>query len=220
MSRFHEVSALIRKDLRIELRQRSAINGVILYLVSTLFICYLSFSANADPQSLISLFWVVILFAATNAVSKSFVQENSYRQATYNLLASQASLILAKLLYNALLMLLISSLCFFLFAFLLGNPVQNMAAFIPVLGLGSIGFSSLMTFVSAIASRTGNHFAMTAVLGFPIALPLIVLCVSLTTACMGTELPAGFWSKIAVLLLLDGIIAALAYILFPFLWRE
>lgn len=220
MASYREVYALLRKDLKTELRHRSSINGVLLYLASTLFICYLSFSGNAGLQSMIPLFWIIILFAATNAVSKSFIQESRQRQETYNILASQSSLILAKLIYNTLLMILLGSLSFLLFALLFNNLSGNPGAFIPVLLLGSAGFACLMTFISSIAARTGNHFALTAVLGFPVALPLVVLCISLTTACTEPSLPVGFWSKLSILLLLDLIIAALAYILFPFLWRE
>ncbi len=217
--RLSEVNAFIAKDFRLELRNRAAINGVVLYLVSTLFLCYLAFSAEVDQHTLAALFWVIVLFAATNAVSRSFIQESQSRQSFYNTLASQHSLILAKIIYNNVLMIILGGISYLIFSFLLGNFVQHSAAFILVLAAGCIGFASLLTFVSAIAGRLGNHFAMTAILGFPIALPLVVLCVDLTKYCAMIILPFDFWMKILVLLILDAIVASLAYILFPYLWR-
>jgi heme exporter protein B len=217
--RFSEVSAFIAKDVRLELRQRAALNGVLLYLISTLFLCYLAFTAHADARSLSALFWVIILFAATNAVSRSFTQEGPARQSFYNTLASQAALIVSKIIYNVVLMLMLGGLSYLIFSFLLGNFVVHTLAFLVVLAGGCIGFACLLTFVSAIAGRTGNHFALTAVLGFPIALPLVILCVNLTEYCALTTFPTDFWMKVVILFLLDAITATLAYILFPFLWR-
>lgn len=217
--RFREVSAFIAKDVRLELRHRAALNGVVLYLVSTLFLCYLAFTTHAETRSLSALFWVIILFAATNAVSRSFTQEGSARQSYYNTLASQAALIVSKIIYNVVLMLLLGGLSYLIFSFLLGNFVVQTFTFLLVLAGGCIGFACLLTFVSAIAGRTGNHFAMTAVLGFPIALPLVILCVNLTEYCALAVLPTDFWMKLAILFLLDIVTATLAYILFPFLWR-
>ena len=74
----NQVYYLIKKELTIEWRNRYAVNGILLYLISTIFICYLSFNVRADqldPVTWNVLFWIIILFAAVNAVAKSFIQE-------------------------------------------------------------------------------------------------------------------------------------------------
>jgi heme exporter protein B len=217
---FREINTLILKDLRLEFRQRSALNSILLYIVSTLFICYLAFSSVPNQEVWKALFWVIMLFACTNAVSKSFSQENKSRNAYYNSLVSQNAIIAAKLIYNALLTVVLALLFFLLFAFWMGNPIKFHLAFMITLVLGAIGFSSLMTFVSAISSRTGNQFALTAILGFPLSVPLIIICIDLTQSCMDPLAAYGFIKLLLLLGLLDAVIIALALILFPFLWRE
>ena len=75
-----EIKQLVIKDIRLELKQKYAINGILLYIVSTIFMCSLAFEKIIEPVVWNALFWVIMLFAAVNAVSKSFVQENSGRQ--------------------------------------------------------------------------------------------------------------------------------------------
>ena len=72
-----EIRSLILQEMIIEWRLRYAINGMLLYLVSVIFICYLSFRSQIDslnPVTWNTLFWIIILFAAVNAVTKSFIQ--------------------------------------------------------------------------------------------------------------------------------------------------
>ena len=78
---------LLRKEILLEFRQRYAIGGILLYVVSTVFVVYLSFQ-QVKPPVWNALFWIISLFAAVNAVVKSFVQESGKRQLYYYSLAS------------------------------------------------------------------------------------------------------------------------------------
>ena len=64
----------------------------------------------ADPDGRVwnGLFWVIQLFICINAVAKSFLQESRGRMLYFYSLAHPASFVLAKLLFNALLMVLMS----------------------------------------------------------------------------------------------------------------
>jgi hypothetical protein len=44
----NEIKALIDKEIRLELRQKYAINGMLLYIVSTVYVCYLSFRLKTN----------------------------------------------------------------------------------------------------------------------------------------------------------------------------
>jgi heme exporter protein B len=69
-----------------------------------------------------ALFWVLQLFICINAVAKSFLQESAQRLLYYHTIASPQQFILSKLLFNAVLMLVMSSAGFLLFTLFLGNP--------------------------------------------------------------------------------------------------
>jgi heme exporter protein B len=220
MTLISEIKHLVIKDIRLELKQKYAINGILLYIVSTIFLCSLAFERIVMPVTWNALFWVILLFAAVNAVSKSFIQENQGRQLYYYTLASAKAIILAKMLYNIILMLVLSTLFYLIFTLFLGSYVVNHFLFFITILLGGIGFATLFTMVSAIASRTNNNFALMAVLGFPIILPLLVLLIKVSKSAL-TE--SDFSSVIPSLVGLSGlnlIIIILSGLLFPYLWRD
>jgi heme exporter protein B len=103
---------------------------------------------------------------------------------------------------------------------LFGNPVSNMFYFLIALVLGAIGFATLLTFVTAIAHRAGKHFTMSAILGFPLAVPLILTCIEISSACMGKPVEMGIFATLLIMVLLDLVLILLSLLLFPFLWRD
>lgn len=215
-----EIRNLIAKDIRLELRQRYAVNGILLYVVSTVFVSYLSFNKIVDASTWNALFWIIMLFASVNAVSKSFVQESISRQLYYYTIASPQGIILSKILYNLILMGILSVLCLLVFIVLMGNFITNFPLFITALFLGSSGFTSILTMIAAIASRTNNNFALMAILSFPVVLPLLLTLVKVTDSAISS----GTWGEnipyVLALLLINMIVIALAYVLFPYLWRD
>lgn len=216
----HEISALIRKEILLEWRQRFAFGGMLLYVVTTVFISYLSFKHIIEPNVWNSLFWIIILFASVNAAAKSFLQESKGRLLYYYTIASPQSIILSKIIYNVLLMIILSFICFGFYILFLGNPVENFLLFISVLLLGSIGISSLLTMVSAIASKAHNNFTMMAILAFPIIMPLLMTIMKISqNAIDGTDFTLNL-KYFASLFSLDVIVVILAYLLFPYLWKD
>ncbi len=204
----------------LEWKQKYAINGILLYIISTIFLCSLAFEGLLEPRTWNALFWVVLLFAAVNAISKSFVQESPGRQIYYYSMADPQSIILAKIIYNILLMIVLSILFFIVFSIFLGNAVQNQFLFFITYLLGGMGLASLFTMISAIASRTSNNFSLMAILGFPIILPLLLILIKTSKkAIMST----GWESSGGLILSMIGIniiIIILSYLLFPYLWRD
>ncbi|MCX6271348.1 MAG: heme exporter protein CcmB [Bacteroidetes bacterium] len=211
---------LILKDILLEWKQKYAINGILLYIISTIFLCSLAFEGLLEPNTWNALFWVVLLFAAVNAISKSFVQENPGRQVYYYSVARPQDIILAKIVYNILLMCVLSILFYIIFTLFLGNFVQNQVLFFLCFFIGSIGLASLFTMISAIASRTSNNFALMAILGFPIILPLLLLLIKISKTAIQQASWQGTGGLIVAMTGINLIIIVLSYLLFPYLWRE
>src|ERR1700689_1028005 len=108
---------LFKKEILLEWRAKYAFNGVLLYVVSTVFICYISFQLTPGFEHSSGykvvwnvLFWIIILFASVNAIAKSFMQESKSRLLYYYTIASPQAIILSKTIYNIFLMLLLSAL--------------------------------------------------------------------------------------------------------------
>src|SRR3972149_6902447 len=117
---FRELSALIQKELLIEWRQRYALGGIFLYVVATVFICYLSFKNVIEVNTWNALFWIIILFASINSIAKSFLQESRGRMLYYYTLTSPQAFVFSKIIYNSVLMLFLSLVCFGFYSLFMG----------------------------------------------------------------------------------------------------
>lgn len=218
-----EVSALIEKEIRLEWRQRYALNGMLLYLVSTIFVCYLSFrqkAGNLEPITWNTLFWIIQLFTAVSAIAKSFTQERAGRLLYYYSLASPLGIILSKMLYNTGLMLLLSLLGYVVYAFVMGNPVGDPGMYLVAIGLGAMGFAGTLTMVAGIASKAENSPTLMSVLSFPIIIPMLLVLLKLSKNALDGIDRSFSTDEIITLLALNAIVWVLSLILFPFLWKS
>jgi heme exporter protein B len=136
-------------------------------------------------------------------------------------IVSPVNFIIAKLIYNIILMLLMSVLSLVLFTILLKDPVDNMMRFIGIVCLGGISLSLVFTLMAAIAAKAQQNAALMAILGFPLIIPQLLLLIRLSKTAFGEIFREGAVLQIALLLTgLDLMVIVLAVILFPFLWKE
>lgn len=210
---------LLHKEFTLEFRQKYAISGILLYVLSTVFIVY--FSLKELPGAVWSaMYWVIILFASTNAMVKSFVQENSQRALYYYTLTHPTAILFSKIIYNFLLLLVLSLLTFGTFSVLTGQPVKEIPLFLLTITLGSLGFSITLTFIAAIAAKASNGATLMAILGFPVVIPILLVVIRMTLKSLRLIQETSHISDITSLLAIDVILLALGYLLFPFLWRD
>src|SRR5436189_3304506 len=158
------IIALLKKDLLLELRQQNSIYGILLYMASTIFVLKLSIN-NTEGDVWIGLFWIIQLFICVNAVAKSFLQESRGRMLYFYSIAGAREFIIAKLIYNTILMLLMSLLSLGLFLVLLNNPLTETLTFIGIVCLGGISLSLVFTLLAAIAAKAQQNAALMAILG-------------------------------------------------------
>ncbi len=201
------------------MRQQYSFYGILLYVASTIFVLYL---AMGQPEDEVwnGLFWMIQLFVCVNAVAKSFLQESRGRLLYFYSIAGARDFILSKLLFNALLMAVLSITSWILFSLLLGNPVQNGLRFMGVAMFGGLGLSLVFTFLSAIAARAQQNAAMMAILGFPLIIPQILLMMKLANTAFSQVIQQGLLQIVLLLAGMDILVIALAVILFPFLWKD
>ncbi len=215
------ITALLKKDIMLELRQQHTFYGILLYIASTIFVLYLSMPNSPDANVWNSLFWVIQLFVCVNTVAKSFLQESKGRMLYFYSIASPVEFIIAKLLFNVMLMLLMSMVSLILFFIFLDNPVSNSFQFMGIVLLGGTSISLVFTLMSAIAAKAQQNAALIAILGFPVILPILLLLMRLSKAAFAEIFKEGAVLQLAGLIgLMDLLVITLAVILFPFLWKE
>ena len=218
MNSTRHIYTLIKKDLLLEVRQQYSFYGILLYIIATIFVLYMTIR---EPEAKVwnGLFWIIQLFICINAVAKSFLQETRGRMLYFYSIVNPRDFILAKLVFNSVLMLLMSFLSILLFSLFLGNPVQKALPFIGLVLLGGWSLSLVFTFLSAIAAKAQQNAAIMAILGFPIIIPQLMLLMQLSNTVFSDKTGIAL-STLLLIVVLDVLVVMLAVILFPFLWKD
>lgn len=175
---------------------------------------------KTDSLIWVTLFWIIILFTSINAIAKSFMLESKSRYLYYYSIASPISILVSKLIYNTGLLIVLCALCWVLYAFILGNPIQQLLWFSIAILLGSISISFILTLMSAIASKANNNSTLMSILSMPVLIPILLLLIKITLLSLDSNTMDFPIKDFLMLLSLDAIILALGFILFPFLWKE
>ncbi|QNL49115.1 heme exporter protein CcmB [Olivibacter sp. SDN3] len=219
MDLFKQVTLLIRKEITLEWRSKYALNGILLYVVSTVFVCYQAFK-SVHPVIWNALFWIIMLFASINAISKSFVQENRGRQLYYYTLVSPKAVILSKIIYNVLLMLLLSAVAFFAYNIIFKNELGDPTLYFFAVVLGSMSFATVFTMVSSISAKAGNNGTLMAILSFPVIIPVLIVLIKLSKNAMDGLDSSVSYDEIGVLVAINLIVVTVSLLLFPYIWRD
>lgn len=214
-----ETKQLIKNLLLIEWRERYALNGILLYVFSSIFTVSLSVKVLNIP-TWNAVFWVLILFSSINAIAKSFIAESKGKMLYFHGIILPEKLILAKSIYSAILNLILSFVALFFYSTILGNPIQNMGFYAIILTLASIGFAFTFTMISAIAQKSGNGNLLMPILSFPIIIPFLLLLIKSSKKAMDGVDVSLIYTDLLLLVAMNILVAVLAYILFPFLWKE
>ncbi len=217
------INTLFLKEIRIEFHNKSIFSGLLLYLFSTVFICYLSLRLNENQITSgvwSALFWILILFTAVNSAAKSFIAEKRGRDIYYYSIARPVDIILSKIFYNFFLCTLLSFTGFILFIIFLNNPVADILLLCLVILLTAMGFSASLTLLSGIASKTNNSSVVMAVLSFPVIIGILLLAIKVTKNCIDGLDRSVSLDELVTLGAINLLVTAVSYLLFPYIWRS
>ncbi len=211
---------ILAHEFQLEWKQRYAVFGLLIYVLSTVFVTYLAFQGSISERAWNVVLWIVLLLASVNAATGSFIRETSGRYWLYYQLVDPRSLILGKTLYNMILMWVLALLAWACFRLFLGDPVVHQGLYLVSLLLGSSGFAATLSTMAAISARTRQNTALLAILSLPILLPLFLVTLQLSNAAILGLTYELWWRSIIVIGLLNGVTLLLSYLLFPYLWRD
>jgi heme exporter protein B len=218
--KFQHIKQLVKKDITLELRQQQNLYGIVVYAISTIFVLYLA-AGKPDAVNWNALFWITQLFIVVNAVVKSFVGEPRGRELYHYTIVHPLEYLGSKMILNVFYMALLSAIAMLLFRLLLGDPVNDGWRFTGIVILGGVGLSLVFTMLSAIASKARQQASLIAILGFPVIVPQLVLLVRLSKSAYGEVFKPGAVLQLTGLLAgLDILVVMMAFILFPYLWKD
>lgn len=214
--------AIFRKDLRIELRSRYAVNTLLLFALGALLL--VSFAVGPQPVSArvqAALLWIVLLFAASIGLGRSFVAEHEGGTALLLRLHTRPSMVFAgKLLFNVCLVALLTLTATLVFLLLLGISVGAPGLFVSTLVLGALGLTGATTLLAALVARASRGGPLLPVLLLPLLVPLLVSGVGATRKALIGRRWLTAQDELLTLVGFAGATIAAAVLLFDYVWAE
>jgi heme exporter protein B len=221
------VSALLRKELRLELRTPQVIPAMALFSITTLIVFHFSLQANSVEGALAAgVLTVTLLFSSILGINRLFVADHEEGGFDGFLLApvDRTALLVAKALSLLAFLVLLEVVAVPAFVLLLLEPGLGVTAILrlaAVLLLADIGIAVLGTLVAALAIQTRTRDLIVPIIALPLLIPVVIAAARgmapvLETAGAGA-LP-GRW--LAILGLYDLVFGLLAYAVFDFLLED
>jgi len=214
-----QISLLFAKDFYLLYKDKGASGGIILFLVSSIFIAYHALGKTTDTSVINAIFWIILVFSLTTAVTAVFSKESRNRDLYYYNIVSPLAYVFAKILLNLTTSTILSLSAWLLFMFFFGIVYNNTLLFIAGLLIGSSGFTLVLTLASALASRSGGSFTLAAILSFPLLIPVLIMADKITMMSLQPE----YLFDLALIIqafALNIVITLLIIMLFPYLWKE
>ncbi len=217
-----EILAVVRKELRTELRSRSATFTAFMLSVATVFTLAFAFYGRLlTAPAAAGMLWAALLFAGVGTLTRAFVAEEE--QGTGDLLRMWArphAVYWGKVTFAFCQMLMTAILVTLLFFVLTGVSVRD----VPLLGLtlvgGSGALAGMITLVSALIARGSNRGTLAGVVALPLLVPLVALGVNAARGALETSGNAAAWSGCGGVWLYTVLVLAMAPHQFAAIWGE
>jgi heme exporter protein B len=214
--------AVFRKDLRIELRTRYAVNALLLFVLGALLLVL--FAVGPQPLSArvqAALLWIVMLFAASIGLGRSFVAEQEGGTTLLLRLNTRPSMVFAgKLLFNLLLVGGLTLLATLTFLLLLDITVRTPGLLAAALALGGVGLAVATTLLAALVARAARQGPLLPVLLLPLLVPLLVSGTSATRKAIVGQPWVQAQDELLTLFGFAGATLSAAVVLFDYVWED
>ena len=213
---------LFRHFWKGDVRAQHSIAGLILFAIATVYAAYQVVQGRPEPEAWNALAWIILLFTAFNGVSRTLEEDRSEVLAYLRTTVNPLHFMLARTLHNMIVLTGLACLVVFFMGLLLGwanLDGARLAGFIGGMVLTAFALSSTLTLLALIAARAGAGFGLTAVLGLPLVLPIVLVSTTLGSELMSGVLLADTWHNFAFLGSLAAGTGVFGAVLFPYLWR-
>ena len=214
---------LVWKDLVQEWRSRDVLTSMFSFAVLSLFIFNYALELSPIDRAEIApgLIWVVMVFAGTLGLNRSFAAEQDQGSFEGLMMAvPELSVIyLAKMITNLMMMFGLAILVIPIYSLLYNQSLFDLR-FFGILMLGAWGYSAAGTLISSMTVQTRMRDLLLPVLLFPLLLPVNMAVVKSGSVFIGVTAVPEFQSWINLLLVYDVIMTVVSLMVFEYVIRE
>lgn len=215
-----KAGAIAGKDLLTEWRGKEVISATLIFSLLTVVIFNFAFELQRVdlPTVAPGILWVAFTFSGTLGLNRSFAVEKDRGSLAGLMLApvDRSAIYLGKMTANVLLMLITETILLPLFGVFFNMPMLQLAAIVPVVILGTVGFVAVGTLLAAVAMHTRAREVMLPVLLFPMLMPAIIVAVQATGSILRGDSLTDLTPELGVLMAYDAILFVVAWLGFEF----
>ncbi len=221
---FKATAAIVQKDLSAEFRSRELLSAMLVF--SMLVILIFNFALELDikvRQSVTAgVLWTTFAFAGTLGLNRSMAVEKDRGCMDGLLLApvDRSAIFFGKAISNLAFMLIVEAIVLPLYALLYNEVRIFQLSFLGVILLGSIGYISVGTLLSAMSVQTRTRDVLLPILLFPVAVPVLLASVKASGGLLIGAAFAEILTPLNLLIVYDVIFIAVAFMVFDFVVEE
>lgn len=220
---FHVVTSIIRKDFQAELRSRELVGSMGLFaLLSILVFSFaLELDREARTESISGVLWVTVVFASILGLNRSMSLERDNGNLDALLIApiNRAAIFVGKLVGNFVFTLVIGLLLLPIMT-VLYNVSLITGWLLVVLVLGTLGFTTIGTLLSAMTVQARAREALLPIVMMPVVLPLLMAAVRASTGILNASAQNDWLQWTTIVAVLDVIYVVMCFLLFEYVVEE
>lgn len=219
MASIYRIFWLAWRDLTLEFRGRSGLLSAIFFLTTMLIILGLALGPNQGDlkRAAPGVLWVALAFAGSLLAGRAFGLEVEDGTLDDLLLTSGSKewIYFGKLLFQMLLLLIVSVVLLVLTAGLFYLSLKPWLGYLITLLLGTLGYAAISTFYAGMLARLRGREVLLPLLLLPLVVPVVLAAVN-ATARLAEGVPvaemAHWWKLLAVF---DVVYVTACSLLFP-----
>ncbi|WP_407356070.1 heme exporter protein CcmB [Methanolobus sp. WCC5] len=211
------------KDLRTEFRTKQMLNSMLIFSMVVIVIFSISFGELLGRPEMVAqlapgVLWIAFTFAGTLGLSRAFAgeMENGCLEGLKLSPIDRSSIYTGKTISGALLMFVVELLTIPIFIVLFNYSITGIFGLAVVIFLGTVGFMSVGTLLSALTVSTRTREIMLPVLLLPLIIPVIIPAVMATGKILADGNIANIMTELRLLLVYDLIFLVVGQLVFEY----
>jgi heme exporter protein B len=225
MGYLRKITAIIWKDIVAELRTKEMFSAMFVFAVLVIVIFNFAFDLRVSGERVRQVapgaLWVAFAFAGVLGLNRAFVLEKDRGCLEGLLLApvDHTAIYFGKMISTTLFMLIVEALMLPVFTAFFGVNLFNAGLLVTVV-LGTVGFASVGTILSAMTAQTRAREVLLPILLLPVAAPVLIAAVKATAGILDGLSTAEISRWWQLLLAFDVIFPAIAFMTFDYVVKE
>ncbi len=225
MSYLRKILAIVWKDIVAELRTKEMFSAMFVFAVLVIVVFNFAFDLRVSGERVREVapgaLWVAFAFAGILGLNRAFASEKDGGCVEGLLLApvDHTAIYFGKMISTVLFMLVVEALMLPVFTAFFGVNLFDLRLVLIVL-LGTVGFAAVGTILSAMTAQTRAREVLLPILLLPVAAPVLIAAVKATGGILDGLAMSQIASWWQLLLALDVLFPAVAFMTFDFIVKE